>query len=607
VSQPFSQAKYLLTIIDSITLGQSSEAVAMMQGGYRGPLVDLLDGNFVNMVGEGADGMIRDLNHEGWVGFIISDIHKRFLVGSAANPNIVLLHAGTNDIKINGPNVVSWAAGNLSSLIDTIHQTLPQSLIIVAQIGPANNAALGSAAGDVEGRMRQYNKLVASMVASRASNSFHIALANVHDALTLADISDTVHPDKAGYVKVAKVWYNVINEINTKHPDWIKPVAVGTLNYTSGKLVCPVTSDYSYSFTNSLQVMKLAGRPNLYPGVQCSDFDNMNLCRCIDQSGSFTGQAYTVRKVKSCAEMSSAHVPAVHFADINGDGRADYIYLGASGQLSSWLSTGGEWETVRCGEYSNDKSALVTVQAQGQSFGGFGNQFSRADVRLADIDGDGRADYILVTPEGLVTVWQNQVVYSTSSLQPGPQFISEGAIYIPITDSARFPGAGIRFADLDADGRADMIYVALDGSIVALRNNGPIGKQLASFGSAQVVYQPSASRGLHRDNILLADMNGDGRADLVLLNRTTGAFSFFLNTGPRRGSFASFNATARWVHTAAPPVDASGVQFADLGATGRGSIVNIDNNTSGFTVTNNYCAGPCAGGISPIWPFPTGT
>lgn len=40
-----------------------------------------------------------------------------------------------------------------------------------------------------------------------------------------------------------------------------------------------------------------------------------------------------------------ANLATLRFPDINGDGRADYVYLGAGGSLGHWLNTGSEGGT----------------------------------------------------------------------------------------------------------------------------------------------------------------------------------------------------------------------------------------------------------------------
>ncbi|MEV6810370.1 VCBS repeat-containing protein [Streptomyces sp. NPDC051132] len=70
--------------------------------------------------------------------------------------------------------------------------------------------------------------------------------------------------------------------------------------------------------------------------------------------------------------------PLVQFADLNGDGRADCILLDDGGGLRAWLNRGGD---------GNGGWAY-----RGRI--GNGNGAAPSQIRFADVDGDGRVDYL---------------------------------------------------------------------------------------------------------------------------------------------------------------------------------------------------------------------
>ena len=61
----------------------------------------------------------------------------------------------------------------------------------------------------------------------------------------------------------------------------------------------------------------------------------------------------------------------MRFPDINGDGRADYVYIGAGGSLGHWLNTGSKGGTD------------VVFQAMGGIATGAGVDISK--IALADV------------------------------------------------------------------------------------------------------------------------------------------------------------------------------------------------------------------------------
>ncbi|WP_143671046.1 FG-GAP repeat domain-containing protein, partial [Streptomyces sp. b84] len=82
----------------------------------------------------------------------------------------------------------------------------------------------------------------------------------------------------------------------------------------------------------------------------------------------------------------------VRFGDVNGDGFADYLLLEPNGAVSAWVNKGG---TGTAGW------SAAGVIAKGGT-GGTGDQ-----VRFADVNGDRRSDYLVVTANGSVTAWLN--------------------------------------------------------------------------------------------------------------------------------------------------------------------------------------------------------
>ncbi|WP_030248377.1 FG-GAP repeat domain-containing protein, partial [Streptomyces sp. NRRL S-350] len=74
----------------------------------------------------------------------------------------------------------------------------------------------------------------------------------------------------------------------------------------------------------------------------------------------------------------------VRFADIDGDGRTDYCVLDGNGGIRTYLNRGGDTS----GGWAD----------QGQIASGLTGDLSR--IRLADINGDGRADYSVINPNG---------------------------------------------------------------------------------------------------------------------------------------------------------------------------------------------------------------
>ena len=207
----------------------------------------------------------------------------------------------------------------------------------------------------------------------------------------------------------------------------------------------------------------------------------------------------------------------VRFADFDGDGRVDYLLLNADGSVSVWLNRGGDghggW--LPLGQVATG----LTTDA--------------SHVRFADVDGDGRTDYVLLNADGSVSVWLNRGGDGHGGWLPLGQ-IATGQT----TDPGR-----VRFGDLDGDGRADYSVIEPDGTVQAFLNRG-------GDGSGGWIPYGQVATGLTTDASLVsfADFTGDGSADYVLGDAATDSATVYAwNGGDGHGSWIGLGQVASGV------------------------------------------------------------
>ncbi|WP_354644330.1 VCBS repeat-containing protein [Kitasatospora camelliae] len=139
----------------------------------------------------------------------------------------------------------------------------------------------------------------------------------------------------------------------------------------------------------------------------------------------------------------------VRFADFNGDGKADYLLINPSGSVNVYLNNGGDghggWQ------------GLNTVTS------GLTSDASR--VRFTDIDGDGRTDYNVINPNGSITTYLNR----------GGDTSGGWTDYGQIAGGLTGDLTRIRLADINGEGRADYNVINPNGSITTYLNNGGDG------------------------------------------------------------------------------------------------------------------------------------
>jgi lysophospholipase L1-like esterase len=211
---PSSGVCKILPLGDSITWGVNYD------GGYRVKLFSntITDKKNITYVGKlsngpstvsGATFPKNNEGHSGWTIQQIDDIvtgtstdanysGKKMMVDQA--PNIVLLHAGTNDMS-RGP---SGAPDRLGTLIDHIVGDGPNVLLVVTTIIPITQGSYGSVG-------QTFDNAVPGIVQKRIDAGKHVILVDMFKNFPSAGLSsDGVHPNQQGYDWMAGIWYDAI-------------------------------------------------------------------------------------------------------------------------------------------------------------------------------------------------------------------------------------------------------------------------------------------------------------------------------------------------------------------------------------------------------------
>ena len=264
----------------------------------------------------------------------------------------------------------------------------------------------------------------------------------------------------------------------------------------------------------------------------------------------------------------------IQFADINGDGLDDYVFVDTGGQLTVYINGGANpnanlgWIWIA----QNNGNPIAT---------GIGSKQSQ--IHLADIDGDGKADYLSVDPvTGAVIYYRNGG--PNSAANGGWIWVDEGQIA-----SGLGAGAGVRFADIDGDGRADYIWLSESGAATVYINYvGKIAPNWVALNNGQPI---ATGVGAYRKDVRFADINGDGRADYIWVHPVDGSLDLWTNE-------VGIN-PANWVK--APDKIATGVGFsganilfATLLNTGRADYIPITPSTGAIEAWMNGCNNPAS-------------
>ncbi|OCK88387.1 carbohydrate esterase family 3 protein [Cenococcum geophilum 1.58] len=176
----------ILPLGDSITYGWNSTAGT---DGYRLKLSTDLSGSDLLFIGTQRSGSMSDNHNEGHPGFTISRIAAVAGPALAMRPNIILLHAGTNDLHNRPPPAnesYADAPARLGALVDELVERCPGAVVLVAQI-------ISVASASAEARIRAFNEAVPGVVRERVERGGKVAVVDM-SGVGVGELVDGSHP-----------------------------------------------------------------------------------------------------------------------------------------------------------------------------------------------------------------------------------------------------------------------------------------------------------------------------------------------------------------------------------------------------------------------------
>ncbi|KAK4162929.1 hypothetical protein QBC43DRAFT_214155, partial [Cladorrhinum sp. PSN259] len=379
----------------------------------------------------------------------------------------------------------------------------------------------------------------------------------------------------------------------------------------------------SGTFGSQTLIPTLAGKCNL-GGIRWGDVNNDGLDDfiCIGSEGNMNvhindgGKPPTFRDVGLYRQAPSGISQTnVRLGDIDGDGRLDYCYVVGNGDIntycwrnagvgdkaSSWEDFGsgspiftargiGSFEGVRLVDINGDfradwlwmdDTAKVTtyINQRGQTKGlvpywdsvgvthnGMSEAGARAQIRFARVYGSGRNDYIYVK---CLTLVNGRCDYEVRAWKN----VGSGGVHQK--------GDGARWCDMTGSGNDDYVFIDHNSKITIFQNvNTPPNTDYNSWQDRGVVLDLA---GVPRKAIHLGDWNGDGFCDIIITDKATGALDIIQTSYNKTSNAYTFGARRRVVQSGCTqgwgvgPFDL-GIRFADIDGDGRVDYLCLEPN-----------------------------
>lgn len=219
----------------------------------------------------------------------------------------------------------------------------------------------------------------------------------------------------------------------------------------------------------------------------------------------------------------------IYLGDLTGEGRADYMIVGAGGKVNGLVNRLQEKTMV-------PRWSLIFNFAEGP------DGAKQDQVRLVDMTGDGKVDYLLIDEKtGKVTLWENNG--TGGKYQPG-----EGVILCDCKSCISFPGFSYvhsvpiltRSYVVDGDGTNDYFWLDHDGRGWGYLN---VGKGKDVWDDLGLI---AKGTGHPREQVRMGVLTTSGRADYIVVDPVTGRALWWQNMGKdggwgwkERGEFAT--------------------------------------------------------------------
>ena len=286
----------ILPLGDSITWGFENDH--SQSGGYRSRLYDRMrrDGRAVQYLGSVTDRYsttlinARQTRHEGHGGYTISQITNnltgndgsqynnggRWLTGTgtrpAIDPDVILLHIGTNDVLRRTIPTRETLRSRLDTLINRLTSLEPQAYLLVAGIVPIDDDTTRN------NLVKAYNSTIRNTIVPKYAGlgkkvrfvDQYPRFVSSSGAVLDARLPDNVHPDEIGYGYIADGWFSALKSLPVYRPAGTALVSSDGFDVASSEALPEPTALTAAAGALMVLLLKWRGHRTAHGFVPCS-------------------------------------------------------------------------------------------------------------------------------------------------------------------------------------------------------------------------------------------------------------------------------------------------------------------------------------------------
>jgi hypothetical protein len=335
----------------------------------------------------------------------------------------------------------------------------------------------------------------------------------------------------------------------------------------------------------SIMDMDGDGKPDILTANH--DDPSISIFHNVSANGNITPSSFAVKQDVSLLLAGAVNLAAMGLGDLDGDSKPDMIIL--SDYFSVFHNNPQVVPAIsNISPVSGPAGTMVTISGNGFNATP-GNNVVYFGATKATVNNSTSTELKVTVPVGAsyapVSVFNaGSRLFASSRVAFTPTFTSKKSLTLADFDpkvklAALTDVSGINFADLDGDSKPDMVVLNHNSTLSVYRNISINGSVAASSFAGKIDLPVNGEPG----PVIIKDINGDGRPDLVVFNKSNFNVSYIQNNAVPGSLTTSSFAKARAINTAG----GINMDIADMDGDGLPDIITTSLYNADLTITRN--------------------